>query len=377
MLTRDTIVKTSLLTSVAALALLAAGPALADSLTPSTVTGSIGLGGTFSINDKLGIITAGTPTTAQADVLFVVDTTGSMGPAIADVDAALSGTVSALSGLGSIATGAAQYRDAANSGGPFNYMLNQDITTNSALTQTAINGFTAGGGGDDPEQGLYALTQGATTTTWRAGSKKIEVIVGDAPAHSSPGHPIAAGGVSVGSTATTLVSNGVTMIALNASGITGDSGLDSFGQFDSTTGLLSMGVTGSLSNFTNSTDLTADIVAEVGSSFATYTDVSLDLIGPAPSDCGVSLPAAITGAFSRATTNSFNLGSVAVKGLHAGLCSFEIGLEADGALLAFETDTITVTGGVPEPSTWASMLLGFAGIGFLGYRKKMRAVLSS
>jgi hypothetical protein len=150
MLTRDTIVKTSLLTSVAALALLAAGPALADSLTPSTVTGSIGLGGTFSINDKLGIITAGTPTTAQADVLFVVDTTGSMGPAIADVDAALSGTVSALSGLGSIATGAAQYRDAANSGGPFNYMLNQDITTNSALTQTAINGFTAGGGGDDP-----------------------------------------------------------------------------------------------------------------------------------------------------------------------------------------------------------------------------------
>ena len=138
-----------------------------------------------------------------------------------------------------------------------------------------------------------------------------------------------------------------------------------------------MGVTGSLSNFTNSTDLTADIVAEVGSSFATYTDVSLDLIGPAPSDCGVSLPAAITGAFSRATTNSFNFGSVAVKGLHAGLCSFEIGLEADGALLAFETDTITVTGGVPEPSTWASMLLGFAGIGFLGYRKKMRAVLSS
>jgi hypothetical protein len=36
-----------------------------------------------------------------------------------------------------------------------------------------------------------------------------------------------------------------------------------------------------------------------------------------------------------------------------------------------------VTGGVPEPSTWASMLLGFAGIGFLGYRKKTRAVLSS
>jgi PEP-CTERM motif-containing protein len=26
-------------------------------------------------------------------------------------------------------------------------------------------------------------------------------------------------------------------------------------------------------------------------------------------------------------------------------------------------------GGVPEPSTWAMMLLGFAGLGFAGYRK--------
>jgi hypothetical protein len=29
-----------------------------------------------------------------------------------------------------------------------------------------------------------------------------------------------------------------------------------------------------------------------------------------------------------------------------------------------------VTGAVPEPSTWAMMLLGFAGIGFLAYRRK-------
>jgi hypothetical protein len=367
------VAKTNLLASVAVAALVGAGPAFADSLTPGTFTDTIAVGSSTSIS-KVGDISAGAPTTAQADVLFVVDTTGSMGPAIADVDAALSGTVSALSALGSIATGAAQYRDAANSGGPFNYMLAQDITTNSALTQTAINGFTAGGGGDDPEQGLYALTQGATTTTWRAGSKKIEVIVGDAPAHSSPDHPIAASGVSVGSTATTLVSNGVTLIALNASGITGDTGLDSFGQFDSTTGLLSMGVPGSLNNFTNSTDLTNDIVAAVGSSFASYSTVSLGLVGAAPSDCSVSLPSAITGSFSRASAMSFDFGSLGITGTHAGTCSFDIGLFADGALLATEVDSITVTGSaVPEPSTWATMLLGFAGIGYLGYRRRTGA----
>jgi len=29
-----------------------------------------------------------------------------------------------------------------------------------------------------------------------------------------------------------------------------------------------------------------------------------------------------------------------------------------------------ITGGVPEPSTWAMMLLGFAGVGFMAYRRK-------
>jgi hypothetical protein len=30
----------------------------------------------------------------------------------------------------------------------------------------------------------------------------------------------------------------------------------------------------------------------------------------------------------------------------------------------------TTVGGVPEPSTWAMMLLGFAGVGFMAYRRK-------
>jgi hypothetical protein len=43
--------------------------------------------------------------------------------------------------------------------------------------------------------------------------------------------------------------------------------------------------------------------------------------------------------------------------------------------------SVTVTpftpGGVPEPSTWAMMLVGFAGIGFLGYRKTVKAGLAA
>jgi hypothetical protein len=34
--------------------------------------------------------------------------------------------------------------------------------------------------------------------------------------------------------------------------------------------------------------------------------------------------------------------------------------------------TVTGTGTIPEPSTWAMMLTGFAGLGFVGYRKAKR-----
>ena len=32
-------------------------------------------------------------------------------------------------------------------------------------------------------------------------------------------------------------------------------------------------------------------------------------------------------------------------------------------------------GGVPEPSTWAMVVLGFAGIGFMAYRRKSKPAL--
>jgi hypothetical protein len=34
-----------------------------------------------------------------------------------------------------------------------------------------------------------------------------------------------------------------------------------------------------------------------------------------------------------------------------------------------------LTGGVPEPSTWAMMILGFAGVGFMAYRRKSKPAL--
>lgn len=40
---------------------------------------------------------------------------------------------------------------------------------------------------------------------------------------------------------------------------------------------------------------------------------------------------------------------------------------------AFEISNIALTAAVPEASTWAMMILGFLGLGFLGYRKSSKA----
>jgi PEP-CTERM motif len=44
-------------------------------------------------------------------------------------------------------------------------------------------------------------------------------------------------------------------------------------------------------------------------------------------------------------------------------------VNAAGATIGFESTKFGSTQTIPEPSTWAMMLLGFAGLGFLAYRK--------
>jgi len=59
--------------------------------------------------------------------------------------------------------------------------------------------------------------------------------------------------------------------------------------------------------------------------------------------------------------------------LSAGLNSFQLQYgngACCGALTSLQLNTAgSAISGVPEPATWAMMLLGFAGLGFVGYRK--------
>jgi hypothetical protein len=45
-----------------------------------------------------------------------------------------------------------------------------------------------------------------------------------------------------------------------------------------------------------------------------------------------------------------------------------VGLNQRGYDVGLDKVSLTLSSGVPETSTWAMMLLGFAGLGFVGYR---------
>ena len=50
----------------------------------------------------------------------------------------------------------------------------------------------------------------------------------------------------------------------------------------------------------------------------------------------------------------------------------------DNSYFYADIDKVTVSvAAVPEPSTWAMMILGFAGVGFMAYRRKSKPALSA
>lgn len=119
------------------------------------------------------------PSIQKADILFLVDTTGSMGGVITDLRTSLTALVSAIrDAIPDAQFGVARHDDfpvaGYGSGADRPYVLVQRITNNDMAVRTGVNSLTASGGADGPESQIEALYQAAvgdgfrsmTGTTW-------------------------------------------------------------------------------------------------------------------------------------------------------------------------------------------------------------------
>jgi hypothetical protein len=124
-----------------------------------------------------------------ADVYFLIDTTGSMGTPIANVQSSLSSiAVEIQSAIPNVQMGVGQYRDfPLGSSGPLGigygspgddaYKHEQDITDDLSQVQAALDRLSAGGGADGPESLTEALYQTATGAggSWSDGSGSYSI----------------------------------------------------------------------------------------------------------------------------------------------------------------------------------------------------------
>ena len=143
---------------------------------------------------------AGTPSAhaqtgppAKADILFVVDTTGSMSGAISAVQTDIADVMTRIDGgeIGDVAYGLAEVKDypQAPFGDPTDKPFNvlQAITADRGAVQTATGKLVASGGGDGPEsyEAAVARADAGAGVGWRDGARRMLVLVADNVPHDN------------------------------------------------------------------------------------------------------------------------------------------------------------------------------------------------
>lgn len=127
---------------------------------------------------SLGLSTAG-GASVPTDVVFTIDTTGSMGSAIVAVKAnvkQLADRIAATSPSYRLAL--VEYKDDSDA---FQSRLVVPFTTDLDVFGTGLDGLSADGGGDWPES-VYSGVMTALNQPWRDGVRKTVIVIGDAPA---------------------------------------------------------------------------------------------------------------------------------------------------------------------------------------------------
>lgn len=341
--------------------------AMADSISPTSFSATLGIGESATVN-KTVTVSAGKPTSSKVDVFFLADTTGSMSGPIGSVKSAASSILSQAALLGDVQFAVGYYSGEI---GDDSYGLYQAMTSSQASAQAAINTWAAcvpNCGGDTPEANLYGLFHAAddAATGWRPGSERILIWFGDARAHDpSPGGTTPSDGKKTeAQTIAALQAAGVNVQAINVGN------LDSTGQAtriaDATGGEYYPSI--------NTGTIVATINDAIETTVSTYSSVGLDL-SEVPAGVGVEVtPSNHVGAFDRSIEREFEF-DLKFTGLAPGTYSFNVYGTVDGGRVATEADRIVVTGGgTGVPDGGQAMLLLVASMGLVGMAKRRMTV---
>ena len=147
----------------------------------------------------------------QLDVVFVLDTTGSMSEEIGGVKATLKTVLSKLDPSVQIRVGLVEYRDRTDSYITKVYPLTSDIKSLS----TSIAGLSADGGGDTPEDVNSGLNVALNQMQWNGKAvARLAFLIADAPPHLDYQDS-----VSYGTSAKKASEKGVKIFTVAASGM--------------------------------------------------------------------------------------------------------------------------------------------------------------
>lgn len=117
------------------------------------------------------------------DVVFLSDTTGSMGVLINSAQDSSNAIQTAFLSRGDVRFGVGEYKDGNADAFGFRYNLEDEgtpiLSNDTAAVSGAIGAWGASGGGDFPEDGLSGLREVASTAPWREGSRRIIFWFGD------------------------------------------------------------------------------------------------------------------------------------------------------------------------------------------------------
>jgi len=332
--------------AVGALGILASG-AFADSISPTSYSASLGVGESVTIR-KTVTVTEAPPTSALIDVMFVFDTTGSMGPGIDGAKAMAGGLLASLGSFGSVASGVGFYNDPT-------FGVLQTVTTTAATTVATIASLSVSGGGDYPELGYAGITAAADGGGWRAGSNRFIIALGDAG--FKPDSAIASTIAAMGAVGADLI--GIDFCSSAGTCALAPTFASSIGGLGGTT----------YASSASPADIAAAITAGITAGFAKYTTVTVDDLGGGggiidvaatcvSADSGACVGADAVGTYDRSVERTFEF-DVTFTRLAGGDLVFDTFAIVDRGIVAAERDTFTT----PEPATLVLMGVSLLGIG--------------